>query len=534
MRINLQQKDYSQGREVYQLRLPMEYEVKIPENDEVRLLNRIVERMDLGELYAAASERGRKPADPKALYKVIQYGYMDEVYSSRKIERACRRDINYMWLLGDTPAPDHSTINRFRKGKLGEVMEDLFQQFVEILYELGEVKYENIFLDGTKLEANANRYTFVWKKAVEKNESKMHDKARQIAEEMEKLYLREFPVREDRVDGDLYAMINFLESEMKKHGIEWSKGKGKRKSDEQKLLEALQNYRQRQLDYEEKKEILGDRNSYSKTDTDATFMRMKDDHMQNGQLKPGYNVQLAVESEYIIGAALFPYANDLPTLIPMLEYMHALNPATKIQRLIADAGYESEENYRYLAKHNIQCYIKPSDYEQKKKRGFKKDISKRENMGYDAQADEYICANNKRLKPIRTSIRTAKSGYKSEITIYECESCEGCPFKEKCTKAQGNRQLQVAKTFLSHRAQAMENVTSPLGTLLRVNRSIQSEGAFGILKQDRHFTRFLTRGSPNVKTELLLLCLGHNINKLHAKIQNNRTGHHLHPLKSAA
>jgi len=533
MQINLQQKNYSEGREIYQLKLPIDYEVRIPEEDSVRLLNRIVEGMDLSELYAEYSERGRKPADPKNLFKVVLYGYMDELYSTRKIERACQRDINYMWLLGETPAPDHSTISRFRKDKLGEIMESLFYQFVQILCEHGEVKYENVFVDGTKLEANANRYTFVWKKAIEKNEIKMHEKARQIAEEMEKMYLREFQVSDENSDYDLYQMIMFLEAKMEEANIAWVSGSGRKKSNEQKLLEKLKQYRVRQIEYEEKKEILGDRNSYSKTDTDATFMRMKDDHMQNGQLKPGYNVQLSVESEYIIGVGLFPDANDMWTLKPMIENMYAFNPTMEIKRLIADSGYESEENYIYISSRKIKSFIKPSDYELKKKRSFKKNISKRENMGYDAENDEYICANGKRLKPIRITTKKSKSGYKSEITIYECESCESCPYKEKCTKAKGNRQLQVSKTFITKRAESMENVTSEQGAILRVNRFIQSEGAFGVLKQDRHFTRFLTRGTPNVKTELLLLCLGHNINKLHAKIQNNRCGKDLHELKAA-
>jgi len=533
MIINLQQKDYSLGKEIYQLKLPMDYEVIIPTDDSVRLLNRIVEEMDLSELYAEYSEKGRKPADPKSMFKVMVYGYMDEVYSTRKIESACRRDINFMWLLGGATAPDHSTISRFRKDKLGEIMESLFYQFVQILCELGEVKHENVFLDGTKIEANANRYTFVWKKAVEKNELKMHEKIRQVAEEMEKLYLTEFQVREGNIDYDIHQMIIFLEAKMKECNIEWSSGSGRKKSNEQKLLEALRQYRTRQTDYEEKIEILGERNSYSKTDTDATFIRMKDDHMQNGQLKPGYNVQFAVESEYVIGVGLFPDANDVWTLKPMLENIYTFNPTMAIKRLIADAGYESEENYIYLGSRKIQCFIKPSDYEQKKKRKFKNDISKRENMNYDAEKDEYICASGRRLKPICLTTKTSKSGYKSEITVYECESCEGCPVKDKCTKAKGNRRMQVSKTFMAKRAESMENVTGEHGAILRVNRSIQSEGAFGVLKQDRHFTRFLTRGTTNVKTELLLLCLGHNINKLHAKIQNNRCGNDLHELKAA-
>jgi len=265
-------------------------------------------------------------------------------------------------------------------------------------------------------------------------------------------------------------MIIFLEAKMEEDSIPWASGKGSKKSNEQKLLEALREYRTRQVGYEEKKEILGERNSFSKTDPDATFMRMKDDHMQNGQLKPGYNVQLAVESEYLIGVGLFPDANDMWTLKPMLENMYAFNPTMEIKRLIADSGYESEENYIYIGSRRIKCYIKPSDCEQKKKRNFKKNISKRENMDYDTEKDEYICANGKRLKPIYLTSKKSKSGYKSEITVYECENCEGCPFKDKCTKAKGNRRMQVAKTFAAKRAESMENITSELGAVLRLNR----------------------------------------------------------------
>lgn len=533
--INLQQKNYKLNREEYQLVLPVDYEVIIPEDDSVRLLSRIIEGMDLSALYAAYSEQGRNPAvNPKNQFKIMVYAYMDENYSSRKIESACRRDINYMWLLSGERAPDHSTISRFRKDRLGEIMEGLFYQFVQILCSIGEVKFENVFEDGTKIEANANRYTFVWKKAVEKNELKMQEKARAIAEEMNKLYLMPFKVEESSVDADMYKMITFLESRIKTEGIEMVSGSGKRKSNEQKLLEALQGYRLRQVEYETKKEILDGRNSYSKTDNDATFMRMKDDHMKNGQLKPGYNVQLAVESEYIIGVGLFPNANDHGTLIPMLTNMYSFLPGMRIKNMTLDAGYENEENYLYLEEKGITYYIKPADYEQQKKSSFKKNIGKRENMAYNPETDEYTCANGKQLKPIRTFKKTSATGYVSEVTVYECKSCGDCPLKDKCSKAKGNRQMQVSKTFIEKRAVSNENITSEQGILLRVNRSIQSEGAFGVLKQDRQFARFLTRGTQNVKTETLLLCLGYNINKLHAKIQANRCGQDLHKPKPKA
>jgi transposase len=328
-------------------------------------------------------------------------------------------------------------------------------------------------------------------------------------------------------------MRRFLEAKIEENGIEIVSGSGKRKSNEQKLLEALQGYRERQASYDESKEILDGRNSYSKTDKDATFMRMKDDHMKNGQLKAAYNVQLAIESEYIIGADVFSDCNDVGTMKPLLETMRRYNSDMVIKRFIADSGYESEENYAFLEEQGIECYIKPLNYEQQKKRSFKNKIGKRENMIYNAETDEYTCHNGKQLKPIGVYNKKSAKGYVSEVTIYECESCEDCPHKSKCTKAKGNRRMEVSKTFVRNRQKSLENLTSEMGIKLRINRSIQSEGAFGVLKQDRQFNRFLTRGTKNVKTELLLLCFGYNMNKLHAKIQNERCGKDLHEVKAA-
>jgi transposase len=532
--INIQQKNYSTGQSNYQLVLPLNYEVIIPDDDSVRLLSQILEELDYTELYRAYSCEGRNPAtEPKVMFKVMTYAYMSFIYSSRKIETACRRDINFMWLLAGEPVPDHSTINRFRKERLGETIEGLFYQLVRKLCELGEVKFENVFQDGTKIEANANRYTFVWKKAVEKNEAKMLLKVQALAEEITKLYFTEFIVSKDTVNEDMEKMAAFLEQKKNEEGTEFVFGSGKRKSNLQKLLEALYSYQGRQKGYDESNELFDGRNSYSKTDTDATFMRMKDDHMKNGQLKPAYNVQLAVEAEYVIGAGVFSDRNDTATLKPMIENILMFNTDMIIQRLIADSGYESEENYTYLESTGIDCYIKPQTYEQQKKRGFKNNIGRRENMAYNQETDEYTCHNNKRLKSIYTFKRKSSTGYVSEVTVYECESCECCPYKTECTKAKGNRRMEVSKTFIAGRQKSLENITTEKGKKLRVNRSIQSEGAFGVLKEDRQFNRFLTRGKQNVKTEILLLCFGYNVNKLHAKIQGGRCGKDLHELKAA-
>jgi len=285
--------------------------------------------------------------------------------------------------------------------------------------------------------------------------------------------------------------------------------------------------------YDRSNELFGDRSSFSKTDPDATFMRMKEDHMKNGQLKPAYNVQIAVEAEYVVSVGIFQDRNDVNTLIPMLENMKC-NLDAKYRNIVADSGYESEENYAYLESEGMTSYIKPQSFDQMRKRSFAKNIGKRENMTYVPETDEYICHNQRRLRPVKTKYRRYKSGYQSEITIYECENCSDCPFKPQCTRAAGNRTIQVSKRFLEQRQRSLENISTIKGLHLRVNRSIQAEGAFGVLKSDYRFNRFLTRGKNNVETELLLLCFGYNINKLHAKIQNKRLRTALHELRQTA
>lgn len=533
LNLNQQHKNYTETNGYYQLVLPLNFEMLIPEDDSVRLLSQILEGLDYTKLYKAYSHIGRKPAiEPKILFKVLTYAYLNGLFSSRKIEKACKRDINFMWLLKGNKAPDHSTIARFRKEFLSEAVEDLFYQLVRYLLKIDEIEFENLFVDGTKIEANANRYTFVWKKVVNKNEAKMFTRIQVCVEAINFRYMTNFNVKIDSLISDIEEILAYLHAKRKKDNIEFVHGIGKRKSEIQKLTEELSTYYNRQKDYDLHNQLFNGRNSYSKTDHDATFMHMKEDHMRNSQLKPGYNVQIGVESEYVTGVGVFQDRSDIATLIPFLNEMES-NLGRTYKNVIADSGYESEENYIYLEDKNQNYYIKPQTYEKWKKRSFKKDISKRENMAYDEQKDEYTCRNGKQLKPIGITHKTSATGYKSKVTIYESEDCGNCPCKSKCTKAQGNRKMQVSKTFVAKRQISYDNITSEKGILLRMNRSIQVEGAFGVLKNDYQFNRFLTRGKNSVKTEFILLCFGYNINKLHSKIQNDKCKKHLHEIKTA-
>ena len=310
-------------------------------------------------------------------------------------------------------------------------------------------------------------------------------------------------------------------------------GRGKRKSRIQKGQEYLKACLERQKRYDTHKKNFKGRNSYSKTDPDATFMHMKDDHMRNAQLKPGYNIQIGVDSEYIVGVGVFPDRNDTNTLIPFVSHTEG-TLCHKYESITADAGYENEENYLWLEKEGKTAYIKPLTYEKWKKRSFRKEIGRRENMTYLEEADCYVCDYGRILWNVGKKKKKSVTGYESCQDIYRCEDCTGCPhFGGKCTRSRKGKQLYVSKVLITKREESLKNIMSRDGIRYRMNRSIPVEGAFGVLKHDYGFDRFLTCGKINVKIEFLLLCMGYNINKLHAKIQGDRLQSHLHDTKTA-
>lgn len=487
-----------------QVSLPCNLEYSLPKNDPVFTLVELCNQLDYTKLYRSYIRHWRKYS-PTILFKIIVYGYMRRIYSSRQLEEACNRDICFMWLLQDEPAPDHSTIARFQDERLAYAMEDLFYQLIIKLHELGEVKFANMFVDGTKIEANANRYTFVWAKAVKKNMDKLTTKTEMLFSSLCDIYAVDCDTPEE-----LYENLILRASEL---NIEFVYGRGKRKNQLQRDIENLGELLERKYKYIDYLDKLGHRNSFSKTDVDATFMRMKDDHMMNGQLKPGYNAQIGVESEYIIGVGLFPNPTDVQTLIPFLNRVQT-GIKRKIANVIADAGYESEENYTYLAENNQGCYIKPQNYEISKKRKYKNNKFRVEHMEYDKDNDYYTCAYGKRLD-YRYDIKSkSANGYTIIKKVYANESCEGCPYQGQCHKSKrGYRSIKISQIFMEQRKRSRENIMSDIGIILRKNRSIQVEGAFGVIKEDYGFRRFLMRGRMKTELQFFLITFAYDIKK---------------------
>ena len=440
-----------------------------------------------------------------------------------------------MYLLEGRTSPDHATIARFRSIHFAQVADKYLAMTVNYLMDLGEISGREIFIDGTKIEANANKYTFVWKKAVTKNQAKLLDKTALLVQECIETYgLREIwhgQVKEKHLSKLLKRLYKVKDEE----GVEFVHGSGCRKTQLQKHIELLEEYTERLKEYSQKLEVLGDRNSYSKTDPDATFMRMKEDAMLNGQLKPAYNLQLGVDSGYISWLSLSPKPNDMGTLIPFLTRMEA-TLHHRYPVVVADAGYESEENYSFLEDHGITAMIKPSNYEISKTKKYKTDISRKENMPYDPDGDFYTCRNGCRLYACGIDERKSFSGYIRKETIYRCLDCVGCPYKSECIKGRNwkipederFKKLSVSRTFERQRKECLERITSEEGIRLRVNRSIQAEGAFALWKEDGSFRQFLCRGQANVYAESVLMAIAQNIDNLHRRIQNGKLGTHLY------
>ncbi|MBR4908909.1 MAG: IS1182 family transposase [Acidaminococcaceae bacterium] len=491
----------------------------IPETEPVRLLDAVLEELDYTALLRLYSPQGRKSAvPPRILFKVIVFAMLEGVYSLRAIQRQCQVNIQYMWLLQGYKVSSHMAIGRFYERLTVPVLEDLFAQFIHVLSETDSVTMDEVYIGGTKLEANANRYTFVWRKNIERGLKKLKERYPVFREKTAQTLL---PGPGHLEDTELLAA---LAGKCKEEEVCFVSGRGRHKPVLQKAFEECEAFCEKRREYEKHLAILGERNSYAKTDPDATFMRMKEDHMKNGQLKAAYNVQLAVESEYIVGVGIFPNPTDTLTLIPFLKHMRS-RFGLKPLHVVADAGYDSEGNLNWLREQEYKSVIKPASYEISRKKQYKKRIGLPANMKYDSEADEYTCAKGRKLRFSCLRKKKHKSGYVSELRVYQCTNCQYCGQRKQCQRqgdGKHNKTIQINRKYDELQQENMQRFLSEEGIRFRVNRSIQAEGAFGQIKQDYSYKRILRRGKEAVYKELLFLALGFNIRKLHNRIQNER------------
>lgn len=505
------------NRRVLQLKMNINVDISFQDDGKVDLVRNLVERMDLTNLVNSYANNGRKPAiNPITMLEIFIYAFSEGIYSSRAIEKACRFDLRFHYLLDGQKAPDHSTISRFHK-RLEPFIQDILAENTKVLMDEGHVNLSSIYIDGTKIEAYANKYSFVWKKAVLKNQEKLRLQVIDF-----------FSLPEGTTLHEIQTLLNKKLQAIEKTGSVQSfvKGRGKRKSHEQRDYERFQSWRERLEKYDEFLQVMGTRNSFSKTDVDATFMRMKEDHMKNGQLKPGYNIQLASTGQFIIGAYGSHHPNDVLTLPLFLDELYPRYKG-KLDRIVCDSGYESIENYTYLDERDLSSYIKPSNYEQAKKRSYQSDISKRENMTYLEEEDCFICANGKKLIRVQDRKKKRASGFEEVLHRYECNECNHCPFQKQCNKYSRRENPQTKRiefnpAFLVYRQKSYENITSEDGITERINRSIQAEGMFSKLKEGLNYQRFRHKGLRAILCDIHLVALGINLNQLHRKLHRNQ------------
>jgi len=504
-RINF--KEYNQGQsELFPTRLD-EY---ISEDSPVRLVNKIVDDIDISIITNSYKLGGCTGYHPRMMLKVLFYSYLSNIYSCRKMETALKESIHYIWLSGKQ-FPKHSCINDFRSKRLKKHINSLFTQVVLVLIDLGYVSLEVQYIDGTKIESASNRYTFVWRKSVERYKSNLEKKIKGILEQIDE------GIQEDNQIQD--SAPKPINSEELKQKIEELNTKNKPRDRQGKKLikELKEKYLPKLKEHEKKLDDIGEnRNSTSKTDKDATFMRMKDDHMKNGQLKPAYNVQISTENQFITHYGIYQNPTDTRTFINYLTgFKEQYNKQST--EVVADSGYGSEENYEYLENENIEHYVKFNYFHKEKKNTFKSDPSIVENLYYNEDEDYIVCPMGQHMTLTAEYEKSNPHGYVSTIKKYKAQNCTECPMRGSCFKTKGNRIIEVNHKLRKHKQKARENLNSDKGLRHRSNRPIEPEAVFGQIKYNKGFNRFKLRGLDGVNLEFGLIAIALNLSKIARK-----------------
>ena len=496
---------------------PQRIDKDIAEEDPVRLVSGIVESLDLSSFRNLYKERGRSPYDPKMLLKVIIYAYMNNIYSCRKIERSLKRDVHFIWLAG-YEQPDFITINRFRNRVKHEI-NNVFTQLVLLLNAKGLVTLDVEYIDGTKIESKANKYTFVWRKTVEKNRAKLLEKKRVLLSQVDDAIAQDKAAEEavSFTPETLTEIATELRDALTEQPASKSKEGKKALRQKQKQVRQLEEMADKLSEYNSHLETLGERNSYSKTDKEATFMRMKEDAMNNGQTKPGYNLQIGTENQFITDFGFFPNPTDTLTMIPFLSSF-SMRYNRQLKEVCADAGYGSEENYAYMEANGTEAYVKYNYFHKEQKRAFKNDIFRIENLYYNQDEDYFVCPMGQHMTRAGTRHDKTGSGYRTESAIYRAQRCEGCPLRWGCyKKKRGDREIEVNHRLMEYKRKARERLTSERGQEHRSRRPIEPEAVFGQMKYNMQYKRFRHFGKDKVTMDFAFFAIAFDIKKMAAK-----------------
>jgi transposase len=488
--------------------LPYSLEELVPLGHPVRIVKQVVDQVDVKPINRKYKGGGASSFHPRLMLKLLVYGYLSNTYSSRKLEEQAQQNIHFMWLLG-MKKPDHNTINRFRSHKLSGVLKEIFSQIVLLLNQEGIVSLkEAVFTDGTKIESAANRYSFVWGKSIKTNKEKIKSQLDELwqyaqgiaAEELKDTAPLTFEqINPEKVKQTVARIDAALDDKPQVS-----------KKVKQKLNYAKKNWPENLERYQQQEEILQERNSYSKTDPDATFMRMKEDHMLNGQLKPAYNLQISTQEQFILNYSLHQSSTDYQTLAPHLDQYEVLY-AQKPEAVVADAGYGSDENYEMLKEKCIEAYIKYNTFDKEQKEGIK--AFSNDSLHYNEQGNFLVCPMGQRMAHIGDHQRKTKTGYMQTISSYQAQNCQGCPMRGVCHKAKDNRIVEVNHNLRRYKQQAKQRLNTQQGIKYRKQRPVDVEPVFAHIKGNRGFKRFLLKGISKAEVEIGLLSIAHNLKK---------------------
>ena len=507
-----------------QMKIPVDLEKIIKISDPIYTFNEIMDKVDLRKyLVVKGNKVGRPRLDSIKLLKIILFTFMVFGYASlRDIHDLCNTDIRFIWLLDGMPAPSHTTIANFINDFLIDSIENIFNDINTYIFKVNKVDLNHVYIDGSKFEANASKYSWVWKKSCITNRNKVFLNLTLLLEEINATDLQYFNVEIGTRQEYSIEYIEFILSEYEKlmdiDATSFVYGSGKRKTTVQKHYEKLAEYLDRLKKYAIQIETCGDnRNSYSKTDIDATFMRNKRDYMGNDQLLPCYNVQVGICDEYIAVMDVQQFTSDMDCFIPLMNKFNKTYGFYP-EYPVADAGYGSYNNYLFCHQKGMKKFMKFTMFNKETTdKKYHNDIFRAVNFKRDENGN-LTCPNGKKFKFMYSRpVKGNKFGRTEEL--YQCEDCSGCPHRDKCHKSEKNRIIRLNEELTSFHQEVIDNLESIHGALLRMNRSIQAEGTYGTIKWNREYTRVRRRGLKSVIFEFSAICLGFNLHKYHLKKQ---------------
>ena len=517
--------EYIENYNAYQpymlLNFNLSFEKDIAHDDICRTVIEVVEEVNIAK-YVDFTNRNAHGYDGVMMFKLIMLAMADSGYvSTRKLSKLCKTDIRYMFI-AQNQKPSHQAFQRFIHDDLTMPIEDIFYEINKYIESKIFINTDVLCIDGTKYEANANKNTFVWRANTIRNRTKRWKKVIRCLKKINKYFTEQnialnYSLLKEPSIEYMLAVADGIERYMKDYNIEFVHGKGKRKSDIQRLYDELKEHAIKLWEYAIHMELLGSRNSFSKTDPDATFMHMKYDYYNHTNVfKPGYNVQIGVSDGYIRNIYISSDGNDLRTYIPFMEkYKSAYGRLPK--KTPADAGYGSYDNYSYCKENNIELYMKYSGYYKSQEKTNEKNKFHKKHMKRTEEGN-FICPAGHEFE-LEKVTQDSRSEYEKINMHFRCHKCKGCPMKSKCTKSKEGRTIVHNFQLEEYEKEVQKNVKSADGIKLMFQRSNETEGTFGDWKMNQKYDRMHRRGNSGVKTEIIMVAIGHNIRKYHKQKQ---------------